>query len=115
MSENYKRKVLIELKNGSFLDLLCERQYIMSGKPAVAIASSAISGLVSRGKAKLIAELDEKANQEDFDKLLKDNKGDQKKAIAAFLKSFGKDRKIEIPGNGNSNNSSSGNGSSNQQ
>lgn len=68
MSENYKRKALIKLKEGSFLDLLCEQQYIMSGKPYVAIVSTAINSLISRGKAEWLGELDESASQEEFEK-----------------------------------------------
>lgn len=113
MSENYKRKALIKLKEGSFLDLLCEQQYIMSGKPYVAIVSTAINSLISRGKAEWLGELDESASQEEFEKIWKKSEENQEKAVAAFMKSFGKNRKIESASTGNTNSSSRGN--SNQQ
>lgn len=114
MSKNYRRKALVNLKEGSFLDLLCEQQYIMSGKPHVAIVSSAISGLISKGKMDWIAELDEDATQEDFNKVWNDNKGVQEKAVAAFLKLHGKDKKKNESSNQQGNNSSAGRNPSNQ-
>lgn len=113
MSENYKRKALIKLKEGSFLDLLCERQYIMSEKPYVVLVSTAINSLISRGKAEWLGELDESASQEEFEKIWKKSEENQEKAVAAFMKSFGKNRKIESTPTGNTNSSSRGN--SNQQ
>lgn len=113
MSENYKRKALIKLKEGSFLDLLCERQYIMSEKPYVVLVSTAINSLISRGKAEWLGELDESANQKEFEKIWKKSEGNQEKAVAAFMKAFGKNRKLDSTPAGNTNSPTRGN--SNQQ
>lgn len=111
MSKNYN-KILVELHEGSFLDLFCEQQYIMSGKPQVAKASSAISNLIARGKAKLVAELSDNATQEAFDKVWNVNKGDSKKAVEAFLKDYSRDKKVQ-PAQNNGGQRTQGSGSNN--
>lgn len=66
-------KILMELHTGSLLDLF-GKQYIMSGKPAVAENTSLVNSTISAGKAKLIAQLKDDATQDLLDKYLADNK-----------------------------------------
>lgn len=84
-----EKKVLIKLKEGSYLDLFCKDQYIMSDRPYVAWNSNGIQALIARGAARWLGELKEKATQKDFDDCLKKAKGDDAKAINMFLKAFG--------------------------
>lgn len=83
-----ERKILIKLKKGSYLDLACKNQYIMSDKPYVAIASNGVQALVSQGKADFLANLKEDATQEAFNKALFTNNGDEVKAVAEFLETY---------------------------
>lgn len=66
-------KILMELYEGSLLDLV-GKQYIMSGKPAVAENTSLVNGVISSGKGKLLAQLKPEATQDLLEKYLADDK-----------------------------------------
>ena len=102
-------KVLVELKEGSLLDLI-GKQYIMSGKPCVANISTLVESTIAKGDMKLIARLKEDASEEALAKA---------KDIKEFLAKFDAD-KVEEPkkpeenkGNTNSGSANKGNANNN--
>ena len=97
-------KVLVELKEGSLLDLVA-KQYIMSGEPCVAEASNLIDSMIAKGKMKLLARLKEDASAEELAKA---------KSIKEFLAKYNAD-KVEEPKvvNNNANNPNANKGNVN--
>lgn len=86
-------KVLVELKDGSRLDLI-GHQYIMSGEPQVVELSNLVSYEIAKGNMKLIARLKDGASQEDLKKA---------KNVDEFLKKFDANKKEQVNPNPNGN------------
>lgn len=74
-------KLLVELKMGSLLDLV-GHQYILSGKPQIAISSNLVDSSIAKGDMKLLATLKDDANEEALNEALK------KKDLKSFLKKY---------------------------
>lgn len=79
-------KLLVELKEGSLLDLI-GKQYIISGEPCIAKSSNLVDSMIAKGKMKLIARLKDDATEEELAKA---------KNIKEFVAKFDAD-KVEEP------------------
>ena len=79
-------KILVKLKEGILLDLI-GKQTIEAIRPQVAESTRLVQETIARGKATVLAQLKDGANQEALEKVYKNSKNEEA-AIKAFLKEY---------------------------
>lgn len=79
-------KILLNLKEGILLDLV-GRQTIEAIRPQVAESTRLVQEVIAKGKATVLAQLKDGANQEALEKAYKNSKSEEA-AVKAFLKEY---------------------------